>query len=277
MKEKQTIKETKQRQPELKKQHEQIFEKMDQSLQEYLFKQREDSFEHATYSQEMATVQPVKDGDIKAVARIIKNHKSFNLPSLSSSPLQSRKFLFVADITMVCRFCIEGGMPPSESYGLSDLYIRETDQCKTEEDVEELYGKMMMDYAKRMQVYRQKENDLSPKVLLAINYIENHLHERIKVADIAEDLEMNAAYLSTLFAKETGRSVSDYIRDRKHQIAKHLLAYEEYSCTDIAEYLGYSGESHFSALFAAREGVAPTEYRKREYRKHFETVTGGER
>lgn len=248
-----------------------LMEKMERSLQEYLFKQREENFEHATYSEEMSTIQPVKDGDLKAVARIIKQHKDFKLPSLSSSPLLSRKFLFVADVTICCRFCIEGGMPPSESYGLSDIYIRKTDQCRTEDDVEELYGMMMMDYARRMNAYRKKRRELSPKVILCLNYIQNHLHDRITVADIANELEMNTSYLSTLFAKETGISVSAYIRAQKINAAKHLLEYNEYSCTDIAEYLGFSGESHFSAVFTKQEGISPKEYRRREYEKHFET------
>ncbi|MCR4685077.1 MAG: AraC family transcriptional regulator [Lachnospiraceae bacterium] len=247
-----------------------LHEKMEHSLQAYLFQQRENAFEHDTYSEEMSSIQPVKDGNLKEVERVIRNHKNKQLPSLSSSPLLSKKFLFVADVTVCCRFCIEGGMPASESYGLSDLYIRRTDQCQTEDDVEELFGNMMMDYARRMQAYKAQRRELSPKVLLSINYIQNHLHERITVAKIAEELEMNASYLSTLFAKETGHSVSSYIREQKMNAAKHLLEYHAYSCTDIAEYLGFSGESHFSVLFSKQEGISPKEYRKRQYEKHFE-------
>ena len=85
-----------------------------------------------------------------------------------------------------------------------------------------------------------------------------------------QELEMNASYLSTLFSKETGFSVSEYIRRQKISVAKYLLRYKEYSCSEIAEYLGFSGESHFSALFAKQEGISPKEYRKQEYQKHFE-------
>ncbi|MCR5331824.1 MAG: helix-turn-helix domain-containing protein [Lachnospiraceae bacterium] len=247
-----------------------LFQKMDQSLNEYLFRQREENFRHATYSEEMSSIQPVKDGNLKAVEKVIKAHKSQEFSQLSASPLLSHKFLFVADVTVCCRFCIEGGMPPSESYGLSDLYIQKTDQCQTVDDVEELYGTMMMDYARRMKKYKEKRRELSPKIILCINYIQNHLHDRITVADIAGELEMNASYLSTLFSKETGLSVSEYIRRQKISAAKHLLQYKEYSCTEIAEYLGFSGESHFSALFAKQEGISPKEYRKQEYQKHFE-------
>ena len=260
----------------MKSEQNRLFEKMEKTLNEYLFRQREENFEHASYSEEMSTMEPVKNGDLRAVARVIKDHKNFQLPQLSSSPLLSRKFLFVADVTICCRFCIEGGMPPEESYGLSDLYIRKTDECRTEEDVDELYGAMMMDYARRMNGYRKKSRDYSPKVLLAINYIQNHLHDRILVSDIAAELEMNVSYLSTLFAKETGMPISAFIREQKLDVAKHLLAYKEYSCTDIAEYLGFAGESHFSALFQKQEGISPKEYRMQQYQKHFEKSLNAE-
>lgn len=251
------------------KENDLLFDQMDATLHEYLFRQREENFEHATYSQELSTMQPVKDGDLKGVERVIRDHKNFVLPELSASPLQSKKFLFVADVTVCCRFCMEGGMPPEESYGLSDLYIRKTDECRTEEDVEALYGAMMRDYARRMNGYRRRRREFSPKIQLAIRYIQNHLHDRICVADLAEELEMNASYLSTLFVKETGQSVSAFIREQKINAAKHLLTYHEYSCTDIAEYLAFAGESHFSSLFTKHVGVSPREYRRQQYRKHF--------
>ncbi len=251
---------------------EKVHKQMDRTLNEYIFRQREENFEHATYSEELSTVQPVKDGDEKAVERIIRRHRTLPFPELSDSPVQSRKYLIVCDITVICRFCMEGGMPPEESYGLSDLYIRKVDQCRTWDEVEEMYATMMRDYTRRMKEYRTKRRDLSPKILLCINYIQNHLHDRITVACLAEELEMNASYLSTLFAKEMGLSVSAFIRAQKIDAAKHLLSYTEYSSTEIAEYLGFSGESHFSALFTKHEGVSPKEYRRREYQKHFEAV-----
>lgn len=52
----------------MKDEHELMFQKMEQSLNEYLFRQREENFEHATYSEEISSIQPVKDGDLKEVS-----------------------------------------------------------------------------------------------------------------------------------------------------------------------------------------------------------------
>ena len=160
-------------------------------------------------------------------------------------------------------------MPSDESYGLSDLYILRMDGLQSIEDIKALREEMVLDYAERMKAYREKRTDYSSKILQCMDYIDNHLHDRITVQMLADELEMNASWLSTVFAKETGLSVSDYIRQRKLTAAKHLLSYNEYSCTDIAEYLGFAGESHFSTLFKKYEGVTPKEYRKKTYNKAF--------
>ncbi|WP_196812517.1 helix-turn-helix transcriptional regulator [Butyrivibrio sp. XPD2002] len=97
-------------------------------------------------------------------------------------------------------------------------------------------------------LFKSHYKEYSPMIFQCMDYIENHLHDRITVQMLADEHEMNASWLSTVFAKEVGMSVSDYIRHKKLTAAKYLLSYNEYSCTDIAEYLGFAGESHFSTL-----------------------------
>ena len=249
-----------------------VIKKMDAALSDYLFKQREEEFVHATLSQEMSSFELVKNGEISALKKALVRHRKKTFPKLSESPLQQQRYLFVSTITTCCRFCIEGGMPSDESYGLSDLYIRRMDAMNSVDDIKALYEEMMLDYAERMKGYHDQYKEYSPKILQCMDYIENHLHDRITVQMLADEHEMNASWLSTVFAKEVGMSVSDYIRHKKLTAAKYLLSYNEYSCTDIAEYLGFAGESHFSALFKKYEGVTPKEYRRKTYNKSFTSM-----
>ena len=249
-----------------------VLKKMDAALSDYLFRQREEEYVHATLPQEMSGFEYVKNGDIKGLKRFLVRHRKAEFPKLSESPVQQERYLFVSVITTCCRVCIERGMPSDESYGLSDLYILKMDSLKTTEEIKALYEEMMLDYAGRMKAYHENHTDYSPKILQCMEYIENHMHNRITIKIIADEIEMNASWLSTVFAKEVGLSVSDYIRQKKLTAAKHLLSYNEYSCTDIAEYLGFANESHFSALFKKYEGVTPKEYRKKTYNKTFTSM-----
>ncbi len=251
---------------------EKVFKKMDAALSDYLFRQREEEYVHATLSQEMSGFEYVKNGDITGLKRFLVRHRKAEFPKLSDSPVQQERYLFVSVITTCCRFCIEGGMPSDESYGLSDLYILKMDRLNSADDIKALYEEMMLDYAGRMKAYHEKHTDYSPKILQGMEYIENHMHDRITVQILADELEMNVSWLSTVFAREVGLSVSDYIRQKKLTAAKHLLSYNEYSCTDIAEYLGFASESHFSTLFKKYEGVTPKEYKKKTYNKAFTSM-----
>ena len=244
-----------------------IYKKMDSALSDYLFEQREEQFVHSSLRQEMTPNEYVKNGDVRSLKCYLKKHKHKQFSKLSESPVQQERYLFVANITVCCRMCIEGGMPSDESYGLSDLYILRMDRLNTADEIKALYEDMMLDYTHRMKAYHEKHKEYSPKVLKCIDYIDNHLHDRITVQILADELEMNASWLSTVFMKEVGKSVSEFIREQKLTAAKYLLSYNEYNCTDIAEYLGFANESHFSTLFRKYEGMSPKEFRRTTYNK----------
>lgn len=61
--------------------------------------------------------------------------------------------------------------------------------------------------------------------------------------------------------KETGDSVSAYIRRHKIEMSKNLLQYSEYSIIDIANRLSFSSQSHFIQQFREYVGMTPKKYR----------------
>lgn len=61
--------------------------------------------------------------------------------------------------------------------------------------------------------------------------------------------------------KETGDSVSAYIRRHKIEMSKNLLQYSEYSMIDIANRLSFSSQSHFIQQFREYVGMTPKKYR----------------
>lgn len=74
--------------------------------------------------------------------------------------------------------------------------------------------------------------------------------------------ELNPAYLSRLFRKETGMVLTDYILQEKMRRASELLVLSDSSISEIADSLGYGNFSYFARLFRKVYGVTPHEYRK---------------
>lgn len=101
-------------------------------------------------------------------------------------------------------------MNEEEAYNISDLYIQEMDICASVDDVKKLYKEMFITFTKRM-ASLQKETIFSKPIILCIDYIDYHLHEKITLQAISEFVKLNPNYLSTLFKKEVGKTISEYI------------------------------------------------------------------
>ena len=138
---------------------------------------------------------------------------------------------------------------------MSDFYIRKLDDIHTEAEVHSLHDEMVMDFTEKMRKYARSDTN-SKHINACKEYIYSHIKERITIEDLADELGVSSGYLSRLFKKETGISVSAYIRSQKIDMAKNLLRFSDYSMIDIANRLSFSSQSHFIQQF--REVVGMT-------------------
>lgn len=110
----------------------------------------------------------------------------------------------------------------------------------------------------------QTSNNVSSATVAKIRqYIRSRLSEEITRDELAAYVYLNPAYLSRLFKKETGLSISDVIIQERLQKAKQLLEETELKITDIAEQVGYTSLGSFSNLFKRIVGATPQQYRAR--------------
>lgn len=109
-------------------------------------------------------------------------------------------------------------------------------------------------------VFRDKEAD--GFVQKAIYFMRENVEEDISREDVAAYVNLNPAYLSRLFKKETERNLIDYLIETKVNRAKHLLDSTDMTVSAIAQQVGYSNFSHFTRTFKKYTGVNPQEYRR---------------
>ncbi|MEK0313292.1 response regulator [Cohnella sp. 56] len=111
---------------------------------------------------------------------------------------------------------------------------------------------------------RESDSLSSSTVVKIKQYIRSRLSQEISRQELAAHVYLNPAYLSRMFKKETGLSLSDAIIQEKIQEAKRLLEETEYRITGIAEKVGYTSLGSFSNLFKRTVGVTPQQYRARK-------------
>ena len=92
--------------------------------------------------------------------------------------------------------------------------------------------------------------------------IYQHAHEPFTVGQLAKELGVSREYLSRTFKSVEGISLSEFIRNSRIKAAQKLLRYSERSVLEISRYLGFSSQSHFSAVFRSQTGRTPQEYRR---------------
>ncbi|MGO4110828.1 response regulator transcription factor [Paenibacillus sp. YAF4_2] len=102
----------------------------------------------------------------------------------------------------------------------------------------------------------------SPSVVeQAKAYIQQHLADVISREDIAGHVYLNPDYLTRIFKRETGMSISDYLLQQRLHIAAELLVNTDLSVSAVATRIGYANFSHFSRIFKKYMGINPLEYR----------------
>lgn len=95
-----------------------------------------------------------------------------------------------------------------------------------------------------------------------IAFIRRSELSELRMDRICREFAISRTHLSMIFKHATGISVMEYVRQYKIAKAKTLLREEAYTCTQIADLLGYCSIHYFSKDFKKWTGSAPTEYAK---------------
>lgn len=95
-----------------------------------------------------------------------------------------------------------------------------------------------------------------------MNYIDTHIYTMTGLEELSSLTNYNYSYLSALFRRVTGGTLTEYYRNRRLETARLLIVKNELSITHIADLLNYSSIYTFSRAFKDQYGVSPEQYRK---------------
>ncbi|AFY77191.1 transcriptional regulator containing an amidase domain and an AraC-type DNA-binding HTH domain [Pleurocapsa sp. PCC 7327] len=106
------------------------------------------------------------------------------------------------------------------------------------------------------------EGGLSQRqVLQVLDYLNEHLNQDIKLADLAQLLGMSQFHFSHLFKQSLGIAPYQYLLQQRIERAKQLLKQTERSIMEIALECGFNSHSHLSKQFRQLTGMTPKAYR----------------
>jgi AraC-like DNA-binding protein len=206
----------------------------------------------------------IKEGKVEDLKELnfIKEEETASALS-KTSYLRSIKNHIITLITLVSRVSIEGGLHEEIAFSLHDSFIQQLEELDRLDEVRILAGDVLYTFAKEV---KQVKNEMfSKKITACKNFIFRHIYENISHDDIAKKVELNPKYLSVLFKKEVGISVSEYIQQTKIDEAKKLLGYSKTPISEICSLLHFNDQSYFTKVFKKVVGITPKQYRERHH------------
>lgn len=102
----------------------------------------------------------------------------------------------------------------------------------------------------------------------AINYINEHLSEELTLEKVSEAVALSPIHFHNTFRTSVGKTLRDYIEDRRIKKAVNLIMMTDLSLTDIALECGFSSQSYFSYVFKRKMKTTPRKYAKEIYDKY---------
>lgn len=214
------------------------------------------------YNIEKQILDIVKSGDLMTLKNWVSNAPSVRPGTLSNNVMRQNRNTFIVSTTLISRAAIEAGMKVEDSFKLSDSFIQRCENTNDLKTFSDLEYEMVYTYTKQIHQLKQLSDD-SSLVNDIYHYILHHISDPTKTSDIADALYISRSHLSTSFAKQSGKTLNDYIHEVKINKAKELLRDRSKSITLISDYLGYSSSSHFDRVFFKYTGTTPKEYRKK--------------
>lgn len=216
---------------------------------------------HKVWMAEQGLLQMVRTGDLNYKQALSNSMTlSAGVPVHSDDSLRQSKISVIVFTSLVCRAAIEGGLSPEEAYSLGDSYIQTAESAKTLDDLNPLSLVMYDDFIRRVHKCRTNPK-LSRPVQQCVDYIEMHLDQKIRAADLAAVVGYTEYYLTHKFKAETGLCINDYIKFAKIERAKVLLKSTDQTVQEIAVSLCFSTRNYFSRIFQEVTGQTPMEYR----------------
>ncbi len=101
----------------------------------------------------------------------------------------------------------------------------------------------------------------SPKTIQVLKYIEENIRESLSLAETAEIVGVNSAYLGQVFKKEVGVSFKNFVNQKKIEKSEELLKQGQYRIYEVAEIMGFQTVQHFCNTFKKVTGEAPGKYK----------------
>ena len=151
-----------------------------------------------------------------------------------------------------------GNVHPAHIDNLSSQIAKMAEGVSSSQEAFRLLTEMIRKYCMLVRNYSLR--GCSPVVQKVVNHINLSLTEDLSLKRLATEYSVNASYLSALFKKEMGVTLSEYVSQQRIRRAITLLNSTDLQIQNVAAESGIYDVNYFRKLFKRITGKTPTEY-----------------
>lgn len=210
------------------------------------------------YDQENAIIRAIRAGN-EADALEQSGKLISMLPQRMTNALRDMKDYSITLNTLLRKGTEQAGVHPIHIDSLSNGHVKQIEQLTNVEQCRLFQRKMIRGYCRLVKEYNLQ--DYALPIRKAITYISTDLTADLSLKSLAEQLNVNASYLSSLFKKEMGIPLTEYVNTCRITHAQILLLSTDLPTKSIALRCGISDMYYFSRMFKRITGVTPKVYR----------------
>ena len=212
------------------------------------------------YGFENELMEAVAQGQIHKETQLFSAFSEHHFEKRVSDPLRNAKNYSIIMNTLLRKAAEKGGVHPMYLDSLSSSFAMRIEALASHNDHFEFMLEMFRAYCRLVRKHTMQ--GLSPIVRKAVLMIDADLSANLSLATLAEAQNVSSGYLATIFKKETDKTVSEYIREKRVKQAKHLLSTTNLQVQTIALHCGIMDVQYFTKIFKKETGKTPKEYRE---------------
>ncbi len=212
------------------------------------------------YASENALMDAVRTGNLKKVDAHVGRITAAVFDKRLPDHLRTLKNYCIITNTLLRKAAEQGGVHPVYLDSVSSDFAAKIEQMVSPAACPAMIGSMARSYCRLVKNHSAKS--YSPAVQKAMICVDADLSAPLSLRYLADELNINSSYLSSLFKKETGLTVTAYIIRQRINYAKHLLENTRLQIQTVAQYCGLGDVHYFSKLFKKETGMTPRDFRQ---------------
>lgn len=212
------------------------------------------------YEGERKLMQAVSKGMAHKADQIISSSSELVLEMRVPDPVRNMKNYVIITNVLLRKAAEQGGVHPFYIDGVSSSFAKRLEQIKSVEEGIAMQHEMVYAYSNLVKNHSMKAFSLL--VQKVITLIDSDLTADLSLSTQASLLNVNASYLSALFKKETGSTLTEYVSKKRVEHASFLLASTNLQIQAIAQACGVYDVNYFTKMFKKITGKTPKEYRE---------------